>query len=434
VAAAARAEAESRELVDALAALGRVRNDFAQAKTVYQRLLADIAEVAGPADRPPTKVLPDVAEASMKAFAEAAAKVDGLTSRINAERRVLEAAERSKEVTCPKCGEVFRPGVDRGHVGELQAAIVAMSAEKAAIPLESLRVAAAEDRAAVAAYATWQAADAVRREKHAALVRQEADLRPMMERLAAEGRVARDRAAGAEAPMRHPSEATSLVSAREHDLTAARGALVECQASLSSATVRLTELVAAKERVNDLTAQAKAATREADLLRALEAAFGRNGVPAMLLEAALPVIEENANEVLARMPGGFRITLAMQRATAKGTASETLDVLVDPGTGRERAYDLLSGGQRFRVDLALRLGLSRVLASKRIDTLVVDEGFDRFQDPEGRAAILDTITSVADDFGLILCVSHHPEVVERFETNIRVAMVDGVSTVEVTNA
>ena len=141
----------------------------------------------------------------------------------------------------------------------------------------------------------------------------------------------------------------------------------------------------------------------------------------MLLEAALPRLEVAANEVLARMPGGLSILIATLKDTAKGTTRERLDVIVQTEDGTRRGYRMLSGGQRFRVDMALRMALTS-LRDYPLGMMVIDEGLDRFQDPEGREAMMDALTAVAQDFGRVLVISHNPDVYTRLPSRITVTM------------
>jgi DNA repair protein SbcC/Rad50 len=110
-------------------------------------------------------------------------------------------------------------------------------------------------------------------------------------------------------------------------------------------------------------------------------------VQALLIEQALPEIEEDANELLDRLTGGqMRVTFDTQRQLkSQDKLAETLDIRIGDGVG-ERPYENFSGGEQFRVNFAIRLALSRILARRagaRLQTLVIDEGFGS-QDPSGR--------------------------------------------------
>jgi exonuclease SbcC len=83
---------------------------------------------------------------------------------------------------------------------------------------------------------------------------------------------------------------------------------------------------------------------------------------------------------------------------------------------------MYSGGESFRVNFALRIALSKLLARRAgapLQTLILDEGFGT-QDPRGRESIADAIHSVADDFALILVITHIEELKEAFPTRIEV--------------
>jgi exonuclease SbcC len=132
-------------------------------------------------------------------------------------------------------------------------------------------------------------------------------------------------------------------------------------------------------------------------LKVLEKAFGKDGIPALLIEQALPEIQNHANEILDRLSdGNMAVRFETQREfkdKKREDRKETLDILIRDAQG-ERDYELFSGGEAFRVNFAIRLALSRVLshrAGARLQTLVIDEGFGS-QDAEGRQASSKPLT------------------------------------------
>ena len=87
-----------------------------------------------------------------------------------------------------------------------------------------------------------------------------------------------------------------------------------------------------------------------------------------------------------------------------------------------REYELFSGGEAFRVNFAIRLALSRVLARRagaRLQTLVIDEGFGS-QDAQGRQRLIEAINAVRGDFAKILVITHLEELKDHFPTRIEV--------------
>ncbi len=161
---------------------------------------------------------------------------------------------------------------------------------------------------------------------------------------------------------------------------------------------------------------------EKSLYRELQVAFGRNGIPAMIIEAVLPEIEEEANRILHRLTDGrLTVRFRSQRETKEGTVQETLDIMISD-EGEERPYENFSGGERFRVDFAVRLALSRILARRAgtpLRLLVVDEGFGS-QDQAGRERLVEVLNAVKDEFSTVLIISHLEEFQDAFPVRIEV--------------
>ena len=195
------------------------------------------------------------------------------------------------------------------------------------------------------------------------------------------------------------------------------------------------ELGGAQQRVDILeTLRARKATYEKkceDLQkqigrhRTLERAFGKDGVPALLIEQALPQIEDKANELLDRLTDGqMSIRFATQieyKDKRRDDLRETLEIQISDAAGI-RSYEMYSGGEAFRVNFAIRLALSKILAQRkgaRLQTLVIDEGFGS-QDTQGRQRLIEAINLVKNDFAKILVITHLDELKDAFPTRIEV--------------
>ncbi len=169
--------------------------------------------------------------------------------------------------------------------------------------------------------------------------------------------------------------------------------------------------------------------------KTLEKAFGKDGIPALLIEQAVPEIEEQANNLLQQLSNGtmsLRMNTQGTYKSKKDEVKETLDILItDPYGTRE--YEMFSGGEAFRINFSIRLALSRLLAQRagsRLQTLVIDEGFGS-QDDEGRARLAEAITAVQNDFEKILVITHLSELKEAFPSRIEVEKTADGSRVEV---
>ena len=164
------------------------------------------------------------------------------------------------------------------------------------------------------------------------------------------------------------------------------------------------------------------ARREQAIYEELTRAFGRNGVQALIIDSALPEIEAVANDLLARMTNNrMHVSLETQRQALKGTTIETLDIKIADEWGT-RNYEMFSGGEAFRINLSLRIALSKLLARRAgapLPTLVIDEGFGT-QDAAGRERLLEAINAIQHDFQCLLLVTHIDELKDMFDTRIEV--------------
>ena len=203
------------------------------------------------------------------------------------------------------------------------------------------------------------------------------------------------------------------------------------------------QLQGSLHRIEELEAQIISETRnlrrireEQSIYEELRLAFGRDGVQAMLIDTILPQIEEYANDLLARMTEGrMSVRLETQRPlqSRRGQMAETLEIHVSDELGRRR-YEMFSGGEAFRINLALRIALSKVLANRSgapLPTLFIDEGFGT-QDSAGREQILDVLTTLEQDFKCIIVITHIEELKDYFPVRIEVQKRDGRSTVWIT--
>jgi exonuclease SbcC len=196
----------------------------------------------------------------------------------------------------------------------------------------------------------------------------------------------------------------------------------DAQVRLGAARQRLEHLSYLEKERGERVREEGETREEKSIYDELRTAFGKKGVQAMIIEAVIPEIEEEANRLLARMTDGrLSVRLKSQRETLKGKTIETLDIEVADELG-PRSYALFSGGEAFRINFAIRVALSKLLARRagaRLQTLIVDEGFGT-QDARGRERLVEAITSVQDDFERILVVTHIDELKDSFPVRIDV--------------
>lgn len=161
----------------------------------------------------------------------------------------------------------------------------------------------------------------------------------------------------------------------------------------------------------------------------LAEALGKKGIQAVIIENAIPEIESEANRILSRLTDNkMHVALITQAKTKSGTMTETLDLVIGDELGT-RNYELYSGGEAFKVNFALRIALSRLLARRagsKLETLIIDEGFGS-QDDASRERLVKAIKLVQQEFSRVLIITHIADVREMFPVQIQVSKRGGVS-------
>ena len=172
---------------------------------------------------------------------------------------------------------------------------------------------------------------------------------------------------------------------------------------------------------------------EKGIYEELRLAFSKKGVPAMIIEAAIPEIEDEANALLTKITSGrMHVRFDTQRETLKGDMVETLEIKIADELGT-RPYENYSGGEQFRVNFAMRIALSKLLARRagaQLQTLVIDEGFGAL-DSAGRDKLVEALNAVQDDFQRILVITHLDELRDAFPVRIEVTKTENGSQIAV---
>ena len=216
--------------------------------------------------------------------------------------------------------------------------------------------------------------------------------------------------------------------------------LAQRQAELAGRRAVLEQYIrdshAREQEAAQKTAQWQQLQQELGVFTDLATAFGKGGIQALLIEAAIPELEAEANELLGRLTEGrmaLKLETQRERRTrspdSSGAPVETLDIVVSDELG-SRSYELFSGGEAFRINFALRIALSKLLARRAgapLPTLFIDEGFGT-QDAQGRERLLEAIKAIEQDFERIIVITHIEELKDAFPVRIEVIKTEEGST------
>lgn len=365
------------------------------------------------------------AEADAKATAIAVAEAERATDLAAAS--VSDESARRAEADIARTDALIATRADRELAGDEADIVVSraiadeqsIAAAAATTLAETLATATAEELSAVGANDAERIASAktiAESETPSAEEQRLAAALATAEELVAEG-------AAVVAEQRSALEArreTERLNARRYDRELVR--------RVDAAALRVEQM----ERLKSLE-ETKAKAEHTRLIHeTLVKAYSPTGIPAMILASIVVELNESVNVALERLSRGeMRVELRTQRETSTGTMENKVTVFVETSSGL-RAYETLSGGQKFRVDLAIRTGLARSIArgtGTPIETFILDEGWGTL-DEKGILATFDTLFRLSEDTNVIT-VSHIPSVRETFPARVEVTRNGGGSVAEV---
>ncbi len=394
-----------------------------------QRGLAQLDEVEGERDR---------VTAARQAMGELTGQLRGQNEAARAEadalKKRVETLQTATEPRCPTCGQALADAARQALVEELNEEVEARRSlyKGNQAQLKSLADEQAGLDRALAQYAAQLRERPAVLKRHGELQTALASAAEAGERLPAlqarrdrwTATLLADRAQRAQldAEAEHYAAILREAAAKQQALDKLRQDDTLAKARKGAAEQKLKALDDLALQREAKQAEHNRLAEERGLHEELRGAFGKKGVPAMMIEAAVPEIEAAANGLLSRMTDGrMHVRFNMQKETQAGEVRETLDIQIADELGT-RAYELYSGGEAFRVNFAIRVALSQLLARRagtQLQTLIIDEGFGVL-DASGREHLVEAINAAQKDFVRILVVTHLDELKDAFPARIEI--------------
>jgi len=400
-----------------LAKLAELQAEREALRETYAELKASIAQVKGAIKRD---------EADQKRLAQQVAELGKLRVRLGTLGQQVEASQQARARLAELDGQhaALLARLEAGDYGhEARARLADLEAQEAALGYdEKLHEQQRADLQRFRQYEDQHQHLAIARESlpHEQARQQEyaARLARLDEAIAREAEALRHWEAEAARHAARLKERELRLRALQ-ERSSARDKAREC---LTAAQQGLKALEVTRQRRAELEEERVRADHEQGLYQQLRDAFGKNGVPLMIIEAVIPQLEVRANDYLSRMTDGrMHLMLKTERQTQEGKAVETLEIEIADELGT-RPYEMYSGGESFRINFALRVALSEVLAQRagaHLRALFIDEGFGT-QDADGRSKLIDILNVVQDRFELILVITHIEELRDAFPLHIQV--------------
>ncbi len=234
-----------------------------------------------------------------------------------------------------------------------------------------------------------------------------------------------------------PAEHRVPVSSAEDEKLRAEAAVQTLLLERSQASHAVEEMIERREQARKLEQAIEQLERRARIFGDLANALKERGplqVKIVADEQTNIVAETNA--VLRRLADPLTVSLGDPRRARSGSPMKDLCIIdtSDPAGGA-RYFEFLSGGEKFRIALALALALHRRVGGGNPGTLIIDEGFGALDsDKRDNLALQMAADTHQGILGLhlaesIIICSHTSEVQRHFPNRWHVEKRDGTASV-----
>lgn len=162
-------------------------------------------------------------------------------------------------------------------------------------------------------------------------------------------------------------------------------------------------------------------------------AFGKNGIPSYIIQNTIPEITGIANDILQSLEVDFQVEIDTEKVLKTGEISDTLNISIRRGK-YVRKYFNYSGGEKFLIDLSLRIALSLILLRRKgcnNSTLIIDEGLGAL-DKTNCPKVIKLINLVQERYGFqkVLLITHVEDIQDAIQNKITIVKHDTYSDVK----
>lgn len=169
-----------------------------------------------------------------------------------------------------------------------------------------------------------------------------------------------------------------------------------------------------QEKINIANTSIAAYTHDCKVYNSLATIFGKNGIPALIIENSLAEIQRRANEYLHQIDPSKTILFRTLKETQKGELRESLDIEIEDTyiqvPNNIGKYKTLSGGEKDLIDFCLHLAFSNLIKFKsknNVEFVFLDEVFGSLCD-HNTDQLMKTMQILQKEFNQIFVISHKP--------------------------
>jgi exonuclease SbcC len=153
----------------------------------------------------------------------------------------------------------------------------------------------------------------------------------------------------------------------------------------------------------------------------LKKALSKDGIPALMIETVVPQLETHANELLDKLSNGqISVEFRLQKKLKSGGFSDSFEIYVTDEQGT-RSVSMYSGGEKYRIILAIHSAFSRYLIHRSgtpLKFLCIDEPTGL--DDQGIERFVETLGGLRDGYEQIFVITHLKSLVEYFPQTLMV--------------
>lgn len=186
-----------------------------------------------------------------------------------------------------------------------------------------------------------------------------------------------------------------------------------------------------KEETETMKKTLPAQKEQLFIYETLKKALSKDGIPALMIETVTPQLEAHTNELLDKLSNGqISVEFRLQKKLKSGGFSDSFEIYVTDEQGT-RSVAMYSGGEKYRIILAIHSAFSRYLVHRSgtpLKFLCIDEPV--FLDDQGIERFVETLGGLRQGYEQIFVITHLKSLVEYFPQTLMVEKTTTGSTVK----
>ncbi|MGF1581392.1 MAG: hypothetical protein ACFCD0_18870 [Gemmataceae bacterium] len=227
-----------------------------------------------------------------------------------------------------------------------------------------------------------------------------------------------------------PEESRQGVVKVQTFVSEARNKYEAANDELNKAKQHLASLEALHKQREQLDQEFLEADKQLTHSKLLSELLGRDRLQLHLVRQAERQVVDHANAVLDRLSGGELYLRLVGEAGGEGNAAKALELEAHNRVTGERPINVsfLSGSQKFRVAVALALGIGQYASKQHrpIESVIIDEGFGCL-DRNARQVMIQELQNLRSQMRCILLVSHQEEFADAFTDGYHFELQNGTT-------